>query len=168
MPFIAAWTQEEIRAVRWADKNPVAWQIVTTDCSKALGLGSTEYPESIRHSDDSTAIRDRVVRLHELIQDARRWGCTSLFAWRATFAMTHFLDPGFTSGLFQQFSGRTERVGLFMDYTPETLNEVIDQFAAWRHHGWPVTRVTLDGQTVRQFVSPNKPRVKKENLDIRG
>ena len=167
IPFIAAWSEQEKRAVRWADRNPVAWQIVTTDRS-ALGVGSTEYPDRIRHSNESTAIRDRVVRLHELVQESRRWGCTSLLAWRATFAMAHFLEPGFASGLFQQFSGRTERFRLWMDHTPDTLDTVTDRFCRWQYHGWAVTHVTLDGKTVRSFPSPSKPRVRKENRDLRG
>jgi hypothetical protein len=152
MRFIAAWTPEGARAVRWADRNPVAWEIVTTDTSKALGLGAPEYDGRERLSTDSEAVLARVVRLHGLVLEARQRR-NSLYAWRATFAMEHFHDPGFTGGLFAQCAGRKERFHLLLDYTPQTLVEVITRFAAWTYHGSPVTHITLNGATVYEYPS---------------
>jgi hypothetical protein len=155
MRFVAAWSPDNARAVRWADWNPVAWEIVTTGVSRAMGLGAPEYDERIRHGTDCEAVLARVARLHELVQEARRRP-SSLFAWRAAFAMEHFHDPRFTGGLFAQHVGRKEHFHLLMDYTPETRGEVIERFAQWTYHGSPVTHVTIDGMTVHQYVLPAK------------
>ena len=150
--FIAAWTPASARAVRWADRNPVAWEIVTTERSRAMGLGSPEYDGRERLSTDSEAVLARVVRLYELVLEARKRP-NSLYAWRAAFAMAHFHDPGFTGGLFAQHVGRREHFHLLMDYTPQTLVEVIARFAAWTYHGSPVTHVTLNGGIVYEYPS---------------
>ncbi len=152
MRFIAAWTPENARAVRWADRNSVAWEIVTTERSRAVGLGAPEYDEMVRLSTDSEAVLARVVRLHGLVLEARQRP-NSLYAWRAAFAMAHFHDPGFTGGLFAQCAGRKERFHLLLDYTPQTLVEVITRFAAWTYHGSPVTHITLNGATVYEYPS---------------
>ena len=153
--FIAAWTPEGARAVRWADRNPVAWEIVTTERSRAVGLGAPEYDERERLSTDSEAVLARVIRLHGLVLEARQRR-NSLYAWRATFAMEHFHDPGFTGGLFAQQIHRKEHFHLLLDYTPQTLVEVIMRFAAWTYHGSPVTHVTLNGGTVYEYPSRGK------------
>ena len=150
MRFIAAWPPESAHAVRWADRNPVAWEIVTTTRSRALGLGSPEYPERVRSSADSEAVLARVVQLHELVLEAKKRP-NSLYAYRAAFAVAHLHDPGFTGGLFAQCAGRKERFHLLLDYTPQTLVEVITRFAAWTYHGSPVTHITLNGATVYEY-----------------
>ena len=152
MRFIAGWTPASARAVRWADRNPVAWEIVTTERSRAMGLGAPEYEESARLSTGSEEVLARVVRLHELVLEARKRP-NSLYAWRATFAMEHFHDPGFTGAMFAQCAGRKERFHLLLDYTPQTLVEVITRFAAWTYHGSPVTHITLNGGTVYEYPS---------------
>ncbi len=155
MRLVAAWTPENARAVRWADRNPVAWEIVTTDTSRAMGLGAPEYDERVWHGTDSEAVLARVVRLHELVLEARKRP-SSLYAWRAVFAMEHFHDPGFTGGLFAQHVGSKEHFHLLLDYTPATLAEVIGRFAAWTYHGSPVTHITIYGVTVYQYAPPRK------------
>ena len=150
MRFIAAWPLESARAVRWADRNPVAWEIVTTTRSRALGLGSREYPARVRSSADSEAVLARIVQLHELVLEAKKRP-NSLYAYRAAFAVAHLHDPGFTGGLFVQHVGRRSHFHLLLDFTPETRAEVIARFAAWTYHGSPVTHVTLDGEVVHRY-----------------
>ncbi len=163
--FIAAWTPENARAVRWADRNPVAWEIVTTERSRAMGLGASEYDEGVRRSTDSEAVLARVVRLHELVLETRKRP-NSLYAWRAAFAMEHFHDSGFTGGLFVQHVGRKEHFHLLLDFTPETRAEVVARFSAWTYHGSPVTHVTLDGEVVHRYPSLSKTKAMRTGLDI--
>ena len=122
-----------------------------------MGLGAPEYDESVRLSTDSEAVLARVVRLHELVLEARNRP-NSLYAWRAAFAMEYFHDPGFTGGLFAQCVGSKEHFHLLMDYTSQTLVEVITRFAGWTYHGSPVTHVTLHGATVYEY--PSRRRAK--------
>ncbi len=159
MRSVVTWRQEDIRPLRWADRNPDAWSIVTSRRSQAFGAASAEYPIWTCRATDPCAVLLRLRTFHELVVDGeRRFGSGAIHVWAAKFTLEHFNDEGFTGGMFRQHDGRGERCMLVLDYTPETLNEVLDRFCRWMDPGWRTRRVTLDGATVREFKSPRKSR----------
>lgn len=138
--------------IAWADKNPHAWKIVTTNKSKAFGLGSCVYIGWAQRSTSPEAILERLRHLHELVTaGARRNQSGSIFIWRAQFTFEHFNDKGFKGGFFQQFDGRYPRSCLTLDYTPETLELVLDRFCEWMDRHFETMHITLNGRVIRTF-----------------
>jgi hypothetical protein len=62
----------------------------------------------------------------------------------AKFTLQHYTDKGFKGGHFQAFGQRINRCNI-LDYTPETLPEVVQRFLAWALPGQTPKRVVLDG-----------------------
>lgn len=136
--------------IAWADDHPHAWDIVTQTKSKALGVGSCDYIGWAQRGLSPEAILERVRHLHGLItgRDAM-WGPASIFAWRARFTLDHYLDAGFTGGFFRQHDGTFERLCMTLDYTPDTLEEVVSRFAQWCGLDYRTAYVTLNSEIVR-------------------
>jgi len=140
----------------WADKHPVAWDIVTKIRSKAFGVGSCVYIGWAQRSQSPEAILERLRHFKELVDggDPRmriREGDDSIFVWRARFTLEHYRDKGFRGGFFQQHDSNYPRSCLTLDYTPETLEQVLDQFSSWMDGSYDTRRLTVDGETARTF-----------------
>lgn len=140
------------RTIAWADSHPVAWRVVTEHRSKAFGRGSCEYIGWAQKSMEPSAIFERVHHFHELVSNTSPYhNEQSIFVWRARFTMEHYQDKGFKGGFFQQHDAKYPRSCLTLDYTPETLQEVLDKFCAWIDQYHDTQRITLNGTTVRTF-----------------
>ena len=155
-PEIATESPELAEVIAWADDNPVAWEIVTRTRSKAFGTGSCVYIGWAQRNSAPEAVLERVRHFRELVDGGDCWmrkreGDDSIFVWRARFTLEHYRDKGFRSGFFRQHDARYPRSCLTPDYTPETLQQVLDQFCAWMDRYYNTTRITVDGKTVRTF-----------------
>lgn len=167
----------DAEVLAWADANPVAWGIVTSSKSKVFGVGSSDYlgcyqtsktPSAVLHR--LHAFRNFVLALDPLYAIREAGGADNIFEWRARFTLAHFEKKGFTGGLFQQHATWTDkksypRACLRLDYTPETLEEVLDRFCVWMHAGYRhenTTHVTIDGREVRRF--PSEPAAGEASL----
>jgi hypothetical protein len=140
------------RTIAWADDHPVVWRIVTGRKSKAFGLGSCAYIGWAQKSKEPDAILERVRHLSELASGKSPYhNPDSIFVWRARFTLEHFQDKGFTGGFFQQHDAKYPRSCLSLDYTPATLQEVLEQFCSWMDRCYDTRRVTLNGAAVRTF-----------------
>jgi len=96
--------------------------------------------------------------MHELAEGKSPYhGPESIFVWRAQFTIKHFQDKGFRGGFFQQHDAKYPRSCLTLDYTPETLQEVLDRFCEWMDHAYNTRYLTLNGVTVRTFTG-KEPR----------
>jgi len=140
------------KVIEWADKHPVVWQIVTTRRSKAFGIGSCEYIGWAQRSSEPGAVLERVRHIYEILEVPSPVRLPdSIFIWRVQFTLAHYADQGFRGGFFQQHDKRYPRSCLYLDYTRETLSEVIDRFCSWMDKFYDTRRVTIDGVTVRTF-----------------
>ena len=140
------------RAIAWADEHPVVWRIVTGHRSKAFGLGSCEYIGWAQKSMEPDAVLERAWHLIELAEDRSPYhNPDSIFVWRAKFTIEHFQDKGFTGGFFQQHDAKYPRSCLTLDYTPATLQEVLDRFCAWMDRFNDTDHITINKMTVRTF-----------------
>ncbi len=140
------------RVIAWADKRPTVWRIVTGHHSKAFGLGSCEYIGWAQNSTAPEAILERARHFMDLVENPGKWShANSIFNWRAKFTLDHYLDQGFTGGFFQQHDAIYPRSCLTLDYTPETLEAVVDRFCQWMDPYYDTVRVTVDERTVRVF-----------------
>jgi hypothetical protein len=130
--------------IEWADANPVVWKIVRGTRSAPFGKNASTYLGSGRGDSPSSAIyRAGHLRAESLRKDF--WG------WRARFALEHYGDKGFRGGFFQQFDGQYNRGCCDLDYTPDTLDEVIAQFVEWCGPLFETREVRIDGKSVRVF-----------------
>jgi hypothetical protein len=137
-------------ALEWADGNPVVWEIVSGHRSKAFGLGSCEYIGWAQRRREPDAMLERVRHIHGIVSRPERYlDPGSIFPWRARFTLDRFREKGFTGGFFQQWDADFPRSCLTLDYTPETLEEVVDRFCGWMDRYYRSARVTLNGETVR-------------------
>lgn len=144
-------------AIAWADAHPHVWRIVTGSRSRAFGLGSSEYIGWAQRSMEPDAILERARHFAGLLERPGQWSAAnSIFTWRARFTLDHYQAKGFTGGFFQQHDDRYPRSCLVLDYTPETLPDVLDRFCVWMDRYFETTRVTVNGLTVRAF--PGKER----------
>jgi hypothetical protein len=152
LPEVATDAPALAEVIAWADRHPHVWKIVTGARSKAFGLGSCEYIGWAQRGAAPEAVLERARHLHGLVtgRDARP-GPSSIFAWRARFTFEHYRDRGFTGGFFQQHDTRFPRLCLTLDYTPATLEAVLDRFLAWCERDHPTDRVTLNGAIVRRL-----------------
>ena len=65
------------------------------------------------------------------------------FTKKAKFTLAHYNDKGFTGGFFQQWDDKYPRNCSTMDYTPETLSEVIEEFKAWMSKYFNTRKITI-------------------------
>lgn len=148
-PDVATEEHALAEAIAWADQHPHAWDIVTHKRSKAFGLGSCEYIGWAQRSMAPEAILERVAHLHRLVTGREaHLSPEHIMCWRARFTFEHYRDRGFTGGFFQQHDERHARLCLTLDYTPETLRQVIDCFVLWCGNLHHTARITVDRKTV--------------------
>ena len=138
--------------ITWADENPVAWEIVMHKKSKAFGVGSSVYIGWAQRTLAPEAVLERLRTLKDLLEESSNGHPrNSIFRWRARFTIEHYRDKGFKGAFFQQHDERYPRSCLSLDYTPQTLQEVIDHFCDWMDPYYHVARITANGVTVRDF-----------------
>lgn len=147
-------TEEKVIAdvIMWADANPHVWQIVTGTKSKAYGRGSCVYIGWAQRSMAPEAILERAKHFHDLVMGREpHLGPSHFFVWRAQFTFECYKKKGFTGGFFQQHDAKHPRMCSTLDYTPDTLEEVIDRFLQWCGRDCQTHHVTLDKKIVRQM-----------------
>ena len=151
MPDVSSDKPFDGAVIAWADTYPVAWKIVTQKRSKAFGVGSCEYIGWAQKSMENGAILARLHHLKNVLEGTDSGN--SFWKKRAWFTFDHYQDKGFTGGFFQQHDERFPRVCCTLDYTPETLESVIDSFVAWCNDGctFKTTTIMINGKTVRGF-----------------
>jgi hypothetical protein len=146
-PEIRTRREDLAEVIEWADANPKVWRIVRENKSKAFGQKSSMYLGYQRGPSPSAAL-DRATRFGEIVK-LERSGSVSIFTWSARFTLENYGAKGFKSGFFRQFDGTHDRGCCYLDYTPETLNIVIDRFLQWCGNTFETQEVRVDGKTVR-------------------
>ena len=137
--------------IQWSDEHSIVWDIVTKTRSKAFGRRSCLYIGWAQSSMAPDAILERVRHFKELADSKSAYHNDSIFTWRARFTLEHYLDKGFRGGFFQQHDAKYPRSCLTLDYTPETLELVLDKFCTWIDHTYDTRKISIDGKTVRVF-----------------
>lgn len=152
--------------IEWADSNPVVYDVVRTSRSKAFGRGASFYVGWAQGVNTNEAILERLRALHVLVEKEK----LDLWTWSALFTLRHFKDKDFTGGGFQQWAVWSDgkeypRHNATLDYTPKTLERVLDRFCEWMNEREGVvyertTRITVDGDDRRVFATAatNGPR----------
>lgn len=136
-------------AIAWADEHPTVWKVVRGTKSKAFGRKSCVYIGWAQNTNAPEAVLERVHHLHSIFRAAPHTHAHDIFLWRAAFTLDHYEERGFKGGFFQQWDKKYPRGCLSLDYTPETLPEVLEQFKAWVDG--ETVRITIDGETVRTY-----------------
>lgn len=135
LPEVSTTDPELARTIQWADAHPVVWKIVTGTRSKAFGRNSCEYIGWAQRCAAPEAILERARHFHESVDPELHRGLnyrsTGIWGWRARFTFEHYQDKGFKGGFFQRFDGRFDRDCMSLDYTPETLPQVVRNFMEW-------------------------------------
>jgi hypothetical protein len=94
-------------------------------------------------------VQERVSHIHDIVNKPERYlNPNSIFPWRARFTLDHYRDKGFRGGFFQQWDASFPRSCLTLDYTKDTLEEVIDRFCGWMDPYYRSVRVTLNGEAI--------------------
>ena len=138
--------------IAWADQHPHAWKIVTGKKSKAFGRGSSEYIGWAQVSKAPEAVLERLRQFHEQVMGRDpHIGPSHIMVWRAQFTFQHYQHAGFRGGFFQQQDAKYPRLCLTLDYTTDTLEEVIDRFLEWCGRDYQTVCITLDGKVVRKL-----------------
>lgn len=70
----------------------------------------------------------------------------TIWNWKARFTLEHYKDEGFTGGFFQAHD-RFARGCMSLDYTPETLPEVVKRFYDWSGNS-DTRKITVDGEEI--------------------
>jgi hypothetical protein len=152
VPYIQTDNEKLAKVIAWADAHPYAWQCVCGRRSKAFGRDSSVYIGWAQRNRSSAAMLERARHLHELVVEICPYaGTGSIFIWRAKFTLDHFGHRDFTGGFFQQHDDKYPRSCLYLDYTPETFEEVLDRFEGWMDKSYTTNRITVDGKTVRTY-----------------
>ena len=156
-PEILTTCPDFAEVIQWADEHPVVWDIVTKTRSKAFGRGSCVYIGWAQKSMAPDAILERLRHFKELVYGNSPYhDADSIFRWRAQFTLAHYRKTGFRGGFLQQHDAQYPRDCLTLDYTPETLELVLDKFCAWMGRSYATQNLTVDGKTVRVFKSNNE------------
>lgn len=159
-PEIATEHEAFANVIAWADEHPQAYRIVTASKSKAFGLGACTYMGCVQRGNGADSVLERLAHLKRSLEGSGHGRSDEDFwSWRARFTLDHFGERGFTGGFFQEHNVWTDgkeypRHCTYLDYTPTTLEEVLDRFVLWadssnRYEGR--TRVTVDGKDKRRF-----------------
>lgn len=150
-PDVSTDCPKAAEAIRWADANPRVWKIITTTKSNAFGRGSCVYIGWAQKSLAPEALLERLEHFYRLVTGTEpHLSAEHIMCWRARFTFEHFRYADFNGGFFQQHDLKYPRHCLTLDYTPGTLEEVIDRFIAWCGRNYQTTRVTVDGKVVRE------------------
>lgn len=153
----------------WADANPRVYKVVMGKRSGPFGEDSSTWL-GYHRGKEPEAVLQRLRVLRELLEGLsdpaapQTWTATyqrclgdSLWTWRARFTLEHIEDKALKGGLFKQFDGTYDRGCAKLDYTPKTLNGVVDRFLAWCDDGpckFPTRAVRVNGKVVRGTIEP--------------
>ena len=153
LPQIQTTDPDIAEAIAWADQEAQVWHLLLSRRSKAFGIGSCVYIGWAQNSESADALLERLRHFHQLVKQTENGNGSSvpILAWAAKFTFEHFYDQDFASGFFQQHDARYPRNCLTLDYTPKTLEAVVDKFCQWMDRHYQTTKITLDGETVRVF-----------------
>ena len=163
MPDVRTDSEHFRDVIVWGDANPVAWKIVTAPTTKTLfGVDGIVYMGCQRGRSPRLAL-ERLATFKQEV-DGRfldnKPAETSIFQWRARFALEHFGEAGYRRGFFQQWDGQYDRGCTELDYTPDSLDEAVRRFKAWCESGSSACFVTraikVDGKVVREYPPPKK------------
>ena len=124
---------------------------MTQHRSKAFGQTASTYAGYQRGPSPNGALMRACVLHNEQAGTA-----DDIWPWRARFTIQHYQDKGFKSGFFQQWDGEYCRHSMMLDYTPATLESVIDRFQKWCTGGacpYKTVNIQVDRKVVRT-VSP--------------
>lgn len=147
-PEIESREDRDVEAIEFIDANPVVIEIVTGDKSKAFGADSCVYIGWAQKNNSVTAVLEKVKTFMRIIAGefyGEREG--TIWNWRAHFTFDHYNDKGFEGGFFQQHD-RHPRSCLSLDYTPETMPEVVKRFSDWCDNAFTTERMTIDGKEI--------------------
>lgn len=151
-PDVCTDEREFAEAIAWADANPDVWKIVTGTKSKTFGRGSCVWIGWAQKSMAPEAILERAQHFHRLATGTEpHLSPNHIQCWAARFTLEHYRGAGLTGGFFQQHDERHARLCMTLDYTPETLPQVIDRFLLWCGNLHHTARITVDGALVREF-----------------
>lgn len=138
-------------ALEWADANPVAYHIVTEKRSCVFGRDCSEYAGLHRDGTDHDSVLRRIDHMRlETLKDG-------IFGWRVRFTMEHYLrnrgsaERRIRGDLFRLWDGEYYRSCLFLDYTGETIEAVLDQFVAWCDPHYKKVEVHVGDRVGRRF-----------------
>lgn len=149
VPGVATTDEGLAEVIAWADANPKVWRIVRENKSKLFGRNGNHY-HGCERGEGADRVLDRAAHFRwELKKDT-----VPFFQWRARFTLEYYGEKGFKTGFFQQFDGTYDRNCTYLDYVPGTLEEVINQFAAWCDTGpcrYSTVAIKLDGKVVRKY-----------------
>lgn len=174
-PRVETSNEDWAKIIEWADELVVPHKIVNSSRCLTYGFNANAHLGWARSSASSEAILTRLEKLkHDYEQ--RDW-----YYGRARFAVENFEKKGFSSGLMQQHAlwkseDKSEveysRACCYIDYTPKTLETIIDGFCGWMNSVLEfenTTRITLDGKNVRTF-EPHFGRlleIQKQEREVR-
>ena len=150
MPEVKTDSSDLAEVLEWADANPRVWRIITHNKSKAFGRNSCMYMGWAQGNNSADAVLERLRTFYDEVY-ATDYRQKQVWGWRARFTLEHYKDKGFKGGLFQQWNDRYPRGCLILDYTPETLEEVIDKFVEWCGKTHNTRRITVDEETVKEY-----------------
>jgi len=149
-PDIESCDSRDKEIIEWLDKNPVVFEIVTKNKSKAFGKKSCVYIGWAQNNNSVGAVIEKLRTLKGESEGIRFSPPGTIFQYRAQFTLKHYKDKGFTGGFFQQWDREYQRDCLTLDYTPELLDEVIAEFEKWISNFHATKKITIDGKTVKQ------------------
>jgi hypothetical protein len=139
-------------ALEWADANPVAFRIVTEKLSAVFGRDCSQYMGFCRDGTDNDSVLQRIDHLRlETLKDG-------IFGWRARFTMEHYLrrrgsqELRIRGDLFRLWDGEYHRSALFLDYTGDKIEEVLDQFTAWCDPFYKKVEIHVGDRVGRRFL----------------
>lgn len=141
-PEIATNDADLAHVLEWADAHPDAWRVVLGKKSAAWGRGSTHYPGWARN-DTPAGVLERMAVFKRHVHGAYPPASpASFFDWSSVFTLDHCREPGFRGDLFRQVDPAGYSRGCAsLDFTPETLEEVIVRFRTWAE-GPPLSHPT--------------------------
>jgi hypothetical protein len=144
MPQVRTGRPREGAVLNAADRQPVLYRIVTSRRSRAWGIRG-HYAE--RGVTDAAAVLGRLSTLLDAT------GRTDILGESARFTTEHYDAAGFTGGEFT-LHGKHPLCTLVLDYTPQTVNEVIESFLRWAGAtpGMPASTVRLNGVIARRLI----------------
>lgn len=146
VPEIVGAGEYDAEVIAWADAKPVVWKIVMGTRSKPWGKNASTYM-GFERGDSPRGALARAGHMRCALQEPGIWG------WRARFTIEHYTDKGFKGGFFQQFDGTYDRGSMYLDYTPKTLDTVINHFIEWCDVGYkfPTAAIKLDKKIIKTF-----------------
>lgn len=140
-----------VPAIEWADDRPVVWKIVTEAKSKEYGRDGGEYLGIERGGGAHNALL-RASRFKDLVES-----CSSPYhRAKARFTLEHYGDgKNIKSDLLQQWDGEYYRGCTVVDYTTDTLHDVVRDFVRWCETGacrFPTVDVRMGGKPIPRDV----------------